>query len=66
MFGRRGQYAPKLGTIAVALIFVFVGVLGTFAHLLPDIGGFTGELIGIWSYVVATAIMLLGIFFKEI
>lgn len=66
MLGRRGQYAPKLGTIGVALIFVVVGVLGTFGHLLPDVAGFSGELIGIWSFVVATVVMLLGIFFKEI
>lgn len=64
--GRRAQYAPKLTTIAVALVFVVVGVLGTFAHLLPDVAGFEGELIGIWSYVVAAVIMLAGIFFEGI
>jgi hypothetical protein len=64
--GRRAQYAPKLMTIAVALIFVLVGVLGTFAHLLPAIAGYQGELIGIWAYIVATVIMLAGIFFEGI
>lgn len=64
--GRGGQYAPKLMTIAVALVFVVIGVLGTFAHLLPDVAGYEGELIGVWSYIVATVILLVGIFFKEV
>lgn len=64
--GRRAQHAPKLGTIAVSLLFVVVGVLGTFAHLIPRIAGFPGELIGIWSFIVATVVVLMGIFFEGI
>ncbi len=63
---RRSQHAPRLMTIAVALIFVLVGVLGTFAHLLPAVAGFEGELIGIWAYIIATVIMLAGVFFEGI
>lgn len=66
MFGRRSQHAPRLGTIAVALILVLVGVLGTFANLLPAVAGFSGELIGIWAFIVATVILLAGIFFEGI
>ena len=64
--GRRSQHAPKLMTIAIALIFVLVGVLATFAHLLPAVADFSGELIGTWSYVVAVVILLAGIFFEGI
>jgi hypothetical protein len=64
--GRRTQHAPKLGTIAVALVLVLVGVLGTFADLLPDIAGITGERIGVGAFIAATVVLLLGIFFEGI
>jgi hypothetical protein len=63
---RRTQHAPRLGTIAVALILVVVGVLGTFADLLPTIAGVTGTTIGISAYVVATVVLLLGVFLEGI
>ncbi len=50
--------------MGVALIFVLIGVLGTFLGVLPSVAGFSGELIGIWSYIVATVILLLGIFIR--
>jgi hypothetical protein len=62
----RTQHAPRLATIAVALVFVVIGVAGTFLKLLPAIAGYSGERIGIGSYVVATVILLLGIFFRRI
>ena len=46
--------APRWITIIVTLVLVAVGVLGTFAKMLP-------EEVGVWSYVVASAVMLLGI-----
>jgi len=51
-------------TIGVALVFVVIGVLGTFLGVLPAVLDFSGELIGIWSYIVATVILLLGIFIR--
>ena len=51
--------APKLLTILVALVFVVIGLLGTFGDVFPD-------RVGIWSYVVATVVMILGIVFKGI
>ena len=58
------QHAPRLVTIAVAAVFVLIGVLGTFLGLIPAVAGFSGELIGVAAYVLATAIMLLGIFIR--
>ena len=58
------QHAPRLLTIAVACVFVVIGVAGTFLALIPSLAGFSGELIGVGAYVVATAIMLLGIFIR--
>ena len=46
--------APKLITIGVAVIFIVIGLLGTFLGVLP-------EKVGAWSYVIATVIMLLGV-----
>jgi len=62
----RTQHAPRLATILVALVFVVIGVLGTFAGVLPSVAGYSGQLIGIWSYAVATVILLMGVFFKRI
>lgn len=66
MFGRRTQHAPRMGTIAAALILVLVGVLGTFAELLPAVAGFSGELIGIWALIAATVVLLAGVFLEGI
>ena len=54
---RRTQHAPRLITIAVAVVLVVIGVLGTFVGL-PLIP----EPVAIWSYVAATALLLVGIF----
>jgi hypothetical protein len=47
--------APRLITIAVAVVLIGIGVLGTFVGWLP-------ERVGVWSYVAATAVMLVGVF----
>ena len=52
---RRTQHAPRLITIGVAVVLVAIGVLGTFVGVLP-------EQVGIWSYVAATVLLLIGVF----
>jgi hypothetical protein len=47
--------APRWITILVALVLVAIGVLGTFVDLFP-------ERVGVWAFVAASAVMLLGIF----
>jgi hypothetical protein len=49
--------APKLRTILVAVILVIIGALGTFGHIYS-------EHLGAWVYVAASAVMLLGVFFR--
>ena len=49
--------APRWITIIVSLVLTGIGVLGTFAGVLPDE-------VGVWSYVAATVLMLLGIFLR--
>lgn len=51
--------APKIATIGVAVVFILIGVLGTFLKVLP-------ENVGVWSYVLATIIMLAGVIFRKI
>jgi uncharacterized membrane protein YhaH (DUF805 family) len=46
---------PRWITIIVALAVTGIGVLGTFVDFLP-------EKVGIWSFVIATVVMLLGVF----
>jgi len=56
------QKAPRGGTMVVAAVLVLIGILGTFLHAIPSVAGVSGETIGIAAYVLATALMLLGIF----
>jgi len=55
------NFAPRLPTIIVALAFMAIGMLGTFAGLLPGIAGLSSEALGAWSFVVAAVVLLLGI-----
>jgi hypothetical protein len=63
---RRGQHAPRLETIIVALVLVVIGVLGTFGHLIPTLAGVSGETIGVAAYVLATVILLVGVFVRDV
>ena len=58
------QRAPRGGTILVSVVLVLVGIVGTFLGLIPDIASVDGETLGILAYVVATGLMLIGIFTK--
>jgi hypothetical protein len=65
-FGRRSQHAPRFETIVIALIVTIVGVLGTFGKIIPTIAGFDSVTIGMWCYIVATVILLIGVFFRRL
>ncbi|MDQ3880483.1 MAG: hypothetical protein M3295_05380 [Chloroflexota bacterium] len=56
---RRTQHAPRFITIVIAASLVLVGVLGTFAGVLP-------EAVGVWSYVAAFVLLLIGVFIPQI
>jgi hypothetical protein len=58
------QHAPRMATIAVAAVLTLVGVAGTFLELLPSVAGVSGEMIGVAAYVVATVVLLLGVFIR--
>ncbi|MEX2546604.1 MAG: hypothetical protein WD830_02300 [Chloroflexota bacterium] len=58
------QQAPRGITIIVAVFLIGIGVVGTFLGLLPNVGGLQGETIGVISYVLATAMMLAGVFVR--
>lgn len=62
----RSNYAPKFETIIVALVITIVGVLGTFGKIIPTIAGFDSVTIGMWCYIVATVVLLAGVFFRRI
>lgn len=51
--------APRWLTVLVGLILTGVGVLGTFVGWLP-------EPVGVWSYVAATIVLLLGVFLRKL
>ena len=58
------NFAPRMPTIIIALVLVVIGLLGTFAELLPAIGGLESTAIGAWAFVIACAVMLAGIIFE--
>jgi hypothetical protein len=62
----RSNFAPRFETIVIALIVTIVGVLGTFGKILPRIAGYDSVTLGMWCYIVATVILLAGVFFKRV
>jgi hypothetical protein len=62
----RSNYAPKFETIIVALVITIVGVLGTFGKVIPTIAGFNSVTIGMWAYILATVILLIGVLFRRL
>jgi hypothetical protein len=52
-----GNRAPRWITIIVSVVLTAIGALGTFAGVLPDD-------VGVWSFVAATVVMLIGIFVR--
>ena len=50
----------------MALVLTLVGVLGTFAHLIPRVAGVAGETIGVAAFVIATVVLLLGVFLRDL
>ena len=50
----RSNFAPTARTIIVALVLMLIGLLGTYGSLLPD-------QVGIVAFLLATAILLVGI-----
>ena len=55
----RSNYAPTARTIIVALVLILVGLLGTYGTVLSDT-------IGIIAFVAATAILVIGMVFRQI
>ena len=66
MGGCRMNFAPRMPTIIVALAFMLIGLLGTFAGVLPSLAGLSSEAIGAWSFVVAAIVLFVGMIFEGI
>jgi hypothetical protein len=57
-FGRT-QHAPRWFTIVIALALILVGLLATYGTLLPDV-------VGVWAFVLASVLLLIGVFVEGI
>lgn len=55
----RTNFAPTARTIIVALVLMVIGLLGTYGTFLPD-------QVGVIAFVLAIAILLVGMVVKEI
>jgi hypothetical protein len=55
----RSNYAPTARTIIVALVLILIGLLGTYGTVVSDT-------IGIIAFVLATAILVIGMVFRQV
>ncbi len=55
----RTNFAPTARTIIVALVLILVGLLGTYGTLVSDV-------IGIFAFVAATVLLLIGMVVRNI
>ena len=55
----RSNFAPTSRTIIVALVFILIGLLGTYGTIVSD-------MIGIIAFVIATGLLLLGMVIRGI
>jgi hypothetical protein len=55
----RTNFAPTTRTIIVALVLMVIGLLGTYGTLLPD-------QVGVIAFVLAVAILLVGMVVREV
>ena len=55
----RSNFAPTARTIAVALVLMIVGLLGTYGTVLPDLAG-------VVAFGLAIALLLLGMVVRGI
>jgi hypothetical protein len=55
----RTNFAPTARTIIVALVLMLIGLLGTYGSILPD-------QLGVLAFVLASAILLVGMVVREI
>lgn len=62
----RMNFAPRMPTIIVALALVLIGLLGTFAGLLPSVAGADSETLGVLAFLGAGIVLLAGIVFEGI
>jgi hypothetical protein len=67
MVGRRGNKAPRMGTIVVAAILTIFAALVFFTSLLPaSIAGFASGTLALYAAVAAFVILLIGIFVEGV
>jgi len=53
-------------TILVAVVLTVIGILGTFAGVLPALGGYDSATLGVWAFIAGFVVLVLGIIFKGV
>ena len=56
---RRTNFAPTATTIVIALVFIVLGLIGTYTSVVP-------LAVGLLAYVAATVLLLAGMVFRGI
>lgn len=62
----RTNYAPRMPTILVAVVLTVIGILGTFAGVLPALGGYDSATLGVWAFIAGFVVLVVGIIFKGV
>ena len=57
---------PLCLALFVALALMLIGLLGTFAGVLPVIAGQPSQVIGAWAFVAAAVVLFVGMIFEGI
>jgi hypothetical protein len=64
---RRSHWAPRAGTIAVAVVLTVFAALVFFTNLLPaTVAGFAAGTLALYAAVAAFVILLLGVFIEGV
>ena len=60
------NFAPRWPTILVGVALTLIGAAGTFGGMLPTIAGMPSDVLGVWSFVAAGVVLMLGILIEGI
>ena len=62
----RANFAPRWPTILIGLALTVIGAIGTFGGLLPSVAGMSSQTLGVWCFVAAAVVLMLGILIEGI
>ena len=62
----RANFPPRWPTILIGVALTVIGAIGTFGGLLPTVAGMSSQTLGVWSFVAAAVVLMLGVLIERI